>query len=101
MESAAPDPAARLLTVVEAVAVRAEEALRRLDELNAALDAAPAPPERPSTADPANPVRLAAIELAVSGTSRADTAARLHDRFPDADLDTVLDDVFGTGGTVP
>jgi hypothetical protein len=97
MESAAPDPAARLLTVVEAVAARTEEALRRLDE----LDGAPVAAERPSLADPANPVRLAAIELAVSGSSRAETAARLRDRFLDADLDTVLDDVFGTGGTVP
>jgi hypothetical protein len=95
MESAAPDPAARLLTVVEAVAARAEKALQRLDGLSAALDAEPAPPPRPSIADPANPVRLAAIELAVSGASRADTAERLREQFPDTHLDAVLDDVFG------
>jgi hypothetical protein len=95
MESAAPDLAARLQTVIEAVAVRAEEALQRLDDLSAALDAAPPAPERRSLPDPANPVRLAAIELAVSGTTRAETAERLRERFPDADLDAVLDDVFG------
>jgi hypothetical protein len=94
MESAAPDPAARLQTVVEAVAVRAEEALQRLDDLSAALDAAPAPPAPPSIADPADPARLAAIELAVSGCSRAETAERLRERFPDTDVDAVLDDVF-------
>jgi hypothetical protein len=86
MQPAAPDPAARLLTVVEAVAARAEEALQRLDELSAAVDATPAPP---------HPARLAAIELAVSGASRADTATHLRERFPDEELDAVLDDVFG------
>jgi hypothetical protein len=92
MESAAPDPAAHLQTVVEAVAARAEEARRRLDALTASLDGletAPAP------ADPADPVRLAAIELAVSGANRSETAGRLRDRFPGVALDAVLDDVFG------
>ena len=104
MESAAPDPAAHLLTVVEAVAARAEEARRRLDALTATLDelvagvdGAPPPPPAPAPPrpGPADPVRLAAIELAVSGADRAQAAVRLHDRFPDAELDAVLDDVFG------
>jgi hypothetical protein len=95
MQPAAPDPAARLLTVVEAVAARAEEALQRLDDLSASLDTEPAPPGHPPIADPANPVRLAAIELAVAGASRPETAERLRERFPDAELDAVLDDVFG------
>jgi len=98
MQPAAPDPAARLLTVVEAVAARAEEARERLDELTARLDelesAALAPRSEPSLG-PADPVRLAAIELAVGGADRAQTAARLSDRFPGADLGAILDDVFG------
>jgi hypothetical protein len=99
-----PDPTARLLTVVEAVAARADAARARLDDLTARMDelsdshAAPAS----SRSGPADPIRLAAIELAVSGSDRAETAIRLHDRFPGADLDPVLDDVFGaTPGTVP
>ena len=72
-----PDPNARLITVVEAVAARAEEARRRLDDLAARMDELsdgrpPAPPSRP---DPADPIRLAAIELAVSGSDRAETVA--------------------------
>lgn len=100
MDTPAPDPAARLLTVVEAVAERAEEARRRLDELSATLDDlarrvgdAPAPP-RPA-AGPSDPMRLAAIELAVSGAGRAETAEHLRARFPDADPAAVLADVFG------
>jgi hypothetical protein len=97
MQPAAPDPAARLLTVVEAVAARAEEARRRLDELTASLDDLEGNGHRaraPSV-DPADPVRLAAIELAVGGADRAQTAARLADRFPGASLDAILADVFG------
>lgn len=98
-----PDPNARLLTVVEAVAARADEARARLDDLTARMDELgdvhPAQP--PSRPDPADPVRLAAIELAVSGSNRAETAMRLRDRFPDADVNRVLDDVFGAPpGTV-
>ena len=97
MQPTAPDPAARLLTVVEAVAARADEARRRLDELTARLDELEAGPlpARHASVDPADPLRLAAIELAVGGADRAQTAARLTDRFPGAELDAVLDDVFG------
>ena len=98
MQHAEPDPAVRLLTVVEAVAARADEARRRLDELTASLDELDGNghpgPHRPRV-DPADPVRLAAIELAVGGAGRAEAAARLSDRFPGAELDLVLDDVFG------
>ena len=98
MQHAEPDPAVRLLTVVEAVAARADEARRRLDELTTSLDELdgnghPAP--HPPGVNPADPVRLAAIELAVGGAGRAEAAARLSDRFPGAALDRVLDDVFG------
>jgi hypothetical protein len=94
MQPAAPDPAARLQTIVEAVAERAEHARRRLDDLAAALDGAPPAPAAPG---PAGPVRLAAIELAVAGADRAATAASLCQQFPQADLGPVLDDVFGPG----
>jgi hypothetical protein len=86
-----PDPDAQLMTVLDAVAARAEDARRRLDELAARLDERE--PARPS---PADPVRLAAIELAVSGADRAQTASSLRRSFPSADHDAVLDDVFGT-----
>jgi hypothetical protein len=86
-----PDANAHLLTVVEAVAARTEEARRRLDDLAARMDAL----ERPPVVQPADPVRLAAIELAVGGAGRIETADRLADRFPGAELDAVLDDVFG------
>jgi hypothetical protein len=76
-----------LETLLETIAARADEAARRLDALSARLDSQGAP-------DPADPVRLAAIELAVSGCDRAQAAARLRDRFPDTDLTAVLADVF-------
>ena len=85
-------PVDRLETIVEAVAARAEEAARRLEELTARLDGhAPAPPPP----GPGDPVRLAAIELAVSGADRTEAAAQLRRRFPAADLEPALDDVFG------
>jgi hypothetical protein len=92
------DPTARLMTVLDAVVARAEEARTRLDGLAERvdeLDGGVAPPARATTADPADPVRLAAIELAVAGSDRDQTAVRLRDRYPDAELETVLDDVFG------
>jgi len=91
------DPTARLMTVLDAVAARADEARDRLDALTARI--APAAPSRP---DPADPVRLTAIELAVAGSDREETAILLRERYPGAELDPVLDDVFGaTPGTVP
>ena len=84
-------PVDRLETIVEAVAARAEEAARRLAELARRVDGhEPAPP----APGPDDPVRLAAIELAVSGADRAEAAAQLRRRFPDADLAPVLADVF-------
>jgi hypothetical protein len=77
-----------LETLLESIAARAAEAARRLDALSARLDDG-------EPRDPADPVRLAAIELAVSGCDRAQTAARLRERFPGADLAPVLADVFG------
>lgn len=82
-------PVDRLETILDAVAARAQEAALRLDALTRRLDGdAPAPP------DPADPVRLAAIELAVAGCDREQVAARLRQRFPEADLAPVLADVF-------
>jgi len=81
-------PVDRLETIVEAVAARAEEAARRLEALAQRVDGHAPPP------DPADPVRIAAIELAVSGCDRHEAAARLRERFPAAELGPVLDDVF-------
>jgi hypothetical protein len=78
-----------LETMLEQIAARADEAAQRLDALSARLDGKTAP-------DPADPVRLAAIELAVSGCDRAQAAARLRDRFPGTDLTAVLADVYGS-----
>jgi len=86
------DPTVRLMTVLDAVAARADEARERLDALAARIDPGETPARR---LDPADPVRLAAIELAVSGSDREQTAARLRERYDAADLDAVLDDVFG------
>lgn len=80
----------RLETLVEAIAARAQDAARRLEDLTRRLDDTAAQPP-----DPADPVRLAAIELAVSGCDREQTAARLRERFPGADLAPALADVFG------
>ncbi|TML03637.1 MAG: hypothetical protein E6G41_13445 [Actinobacteria bacterium] len=92
------DPTVRLTTILDAVVARADEARTRLDGLAARmdeLDGGAAPPPAPSVPDPADPIRLAAIELAVAGSTRDQTAMRLRDRYPDAELDPVLDDVFG------
>ena len=92
------DPTARLMTVLDTVVARAEEARTRLEALAGrmdALDGAVAAQPAPAPIDPADPIRLAAIELAVAGHDRDQTAVRLRDRHPDAELDAVLDDVFG------
>ena len=96
MQHAEPDPAIRLLTVVEAVAARADEASRRLDDLTASLDELEGSGQREAggAVDPADPLRIAAIELAVGGADRAETAELLAQRFPGAELELVLDDVF-------
>jgi hypothetical protein len=100
MDPPAPDPAARLLTVVEAVAARAEEARRRLDELSATLDdlagrVGEAGAEASAAVALSAPMRLVALELAVAGAGRAETAQRLRSQFPGQDATAVLDDVFG------
>jgi hypothetical protein len=104
MEPPVPDPAERLLTVVEAVAARAEEARRRLDDLSAMLDDLAGRLDAHDEAavegsqdltGPTGPMRLAALELAVAGAGRAETAEHLRTRFPGADATEVLDDVFG------
>jgi hypothetical protein len=76
----------RLETILDAVAARAQEAAQRLDELTRRLDG-----EAP---EPSDPLRVAAIELAVAGYDRAQAETRLRARFPDADLAAVLADVF-------
>lgn len=84
------DPTVRLMTVLDAVAARADEASERLDALAARIGRA-----EPTRPDPADPARLAAIELAVAGSDRDRTAIALRDRYPEAELDAILDDVFG------
>jgi len=89
------DQTARLLTVLDTVAARAEEARDRLDALSARVTGAhPHAAPRPIP-DPAEPARLEAIELAVARWDRDRTAIRLRERYPDADVEAVLDDVFG------
>jgi hypothetical protein len=83
------DPHARLLTVLDAVAARAEEARERLDALGGRL------PKTAPLPDPADPARLEAIELAVARWDRDRTAARLRERHPHADVEAILDDVYG------
>ena len=78
------------MTVLDAVAARADEARERLDALTARVGSS-----QPSRPDPADPVRLTAIELAVAGSDRERTAILLRERYPEAELDAVLDDVFG------
>jgi hypothetical protein len=99
------DPTVRLMTVLDAVVARADEARARLDDLTTridGLDGGMLAPPAPRLPDPADPIRLTAIELAVAGSDREQTAVRLRDSYPDADLDPILDDVFGaTPGTVP
>lgn len=70
---------------------------------------APAPPS--STGDPAGPeaaggapllalgdsARLVAVEMAVTGSSRADVAERLRELYGLDDVAEILDDVFGPG----
>jgi len=80
----------RLETIVAAVAARAEDAAQRLDELTRRLDDGGAP----EAADPVDPVRVAAIELAVAGYDRAQAESRLRQRFPGTDLAPVLADVY-------
>ena len=89
------DPTVRLMTVLDAVVVRADEARARLDDLSARIDELHGGMPAPRLPDPADPIRLAAIELAVAGSDREQTAMRLRDRYPDADLHPILDDVFG------
>jgi hypothetical protein len=92
------DPTLRLTTILDAVVARADEARTRLDELAARmdeLDGGATPRPAPSLPDPADPVRLFAIELAVAGSDRDQSAVRLRERFPGADVDAVLADVFG------
>lgn len=84
------DPTVRLMTVLDAVAARADEARERLDALTASIGRA-----EPTRPDPADPARLAAIELAVAGSDRGRTAIALRERYPEAELDAILDDVFG------
>ena len=84
------DPTVRLMTVLDAVAARADEARERLDALTARVGRA-----EPTRPDPADPARLAAIELAVAGADRDRTAIALRERYPEAELDAILDDVFG------
>jgi len=84
------DPTVRLMTVLDAVAARADEASERLDALAARIGHS-----EPARPDPADPARLAAIELAVAGSDRDRTAIALRERYPEAELDAILDDVFG------
>ena len=84
------DPTVRLMTVLDAVAARADEARERLDALTARIGRA-----EPTRPDPADPARLAAIELAVAGSDRGRTAIACASATRRPTLEAILDDVFG------
>ena len=54
------------------------------------------PPAEPSTGD-LDAARLAAIQMAVAGSTRDEVQGHLRDRFGLEDVTAILDDVFGTG----
>ena len=79
----------------------AEEALARADEMRRAVDALLAEIGGPREVAPApldtcvDAARLVAIEMAVAGRSREDAGRHIRDHYEIADVEALLDDVFG------
>ncbi|MEA2340149.1 MAG: hypothetical protein QOG11_226 [Solirubrobacteraceae bacterium] len=96
-----PDLHAELLVLADELIAQAERAWRWLERLDAALALPPpepgAPGRRPGPAPVALPerARLAAVELAVAGLSRAEVGGRLVSEHAVADPAPLLDAVFG------
>jgi hypothetical protein len=96
----APDLDAQLLVLADELIAQAERAWRWLERLDAALalpPPEPGPGRRPGAAPPALPerARLAAVELAVAGLSRAEVGGRLVSEHAVPDPAPLLDAVFG------
>jgi hypothetical protein len=99
-----PPPAtpAQVAELAEQVRVAVETVRARLEELTARIDAltaqlGPSAPPAPPVSDDAP--RLLAVELAVTGATRADVDARLRERFALRSTTELLDAVFGVGSS--
>jgi DivIVA domain-containing protein len=96
----------RLMTSLRAAGEQLTEGLAALQAdvaQGAPRDAVPAV-ETPPAADPAPPdggdagARLVALNMALSGSSREETAAYLAEHFALADAEALLDDVYARAG---
>ncbi len=90
--------AERLRDLIAALTAHGDDTRRRLDRLSALLDELEC--RLPAAAAPAStacaaPERVAAIEMAVCGYTRAEAAERLRRDHGLPDPAAVLDDVFG------
>lgn len=83
-----------LTELADELLMQAGEIRNQWEDLAAAvgLDApAPAVPEAPAGDDP---MRLVALDMALSGSGPDEVAAHLEKTFPEADVDPVVDAVF-------
>jgi DivIVA domain-containing protein len=99
-----------LARLVESLRASGERLTLGLQQLQAdvaanAGQAPPAVPAPPADAAPISPLptddagaRLIALNMALSGSSREETAAYLAEHFELADLDALLDDVYARAG---
>jgi hypothetical protein len=86
--------AQRLLALADAAVERADEARRAIEELLAEIAVARGAPDGP-IGTRLDAARLAAIELAVAGRSRDEVARHVRSTYGVADVEPLLDDVFG------
>jgi hypothetical protein len=95
--------------LVESLRASGERLTLGLQQLQAEVAGAAAPPAAapapPADAAPVAPLptddagaRLIALNMALSGSSREETAAYLAEHFELADLDALLDDVYARAG---
>lgn len=97
-----------LTRLLEALRVSGERLTLGLQQLQADVaatgGAAPPPDDAPPPTNGASPsrddagARLIALNMALGGTPRAETAAYLSEHFELADLDGLLDDVYTRAG---
>lgn len=89
----------RLLSLADAALAQADATARAVEELLDAVGARrPAPtPSRPAPTVEAtlDSARLVAIEMAVAGRSREEVGAHVRACYDLADVEALLDDVFG------
>jgi DivIVA domain-containing protein len=91
----------RLLGGLKATAETLSDTLGELSRDADALSAAAAPSGPPSTGERSTDeagARLVALNLALEGTPRAETAQFLTEHYELADLDGLLDDVYASAG---